>query len=124
MIKCNSKFAYCDKCVADMDAQQSLGGTICCDTAEDLEYNKENILTHCEYAELIKDNKPSIKLENIFLFDVAGGCNGGLIIANDLDDVWEKLAADRDCPVKDFKKMACIAPITTLDLTRNIHNLY
>lgn len=29
-----------------------------------------------------------------------------------------------DCPVKDFKKMACIAPITTLDLTRNIHNLY
>lgn len=99
-------------------------GTICCDTAEDLEYNKENILTHCEYAELIKDNKPSIKLENIFLFDVADGCNGGLIIANDLDDAWEKLAADRDCPVKDFKKMACIAPITTLDLTRNIHNLY
>ena len=40
MIKCNSKFAYCDKCVADMDAQQSLGGTICCDTAEDLEYYK------------------------------------------------------------------------------------
>lgn len=62
--------------------------------------------------------------ENIFLFDVADGCNGGLIIANDLDDAWEKLAADRDCPVKDFKKMACIAPITTLDLTRNIHNLY
>lgn len=51
MIKCNSPFAYCDRCVVDMDAQQSLGGTICCDTAEDMDFDKEFILQHCEYAE-------------------------------------------------------------------------
>lgn len=51
MIKCNSPFAYYDKCIIDMDGQQSFGGTICCDTAEDLNFRREDILTHCEYAE-------------------------------------------------------------------------
>ncbi len=51
MIKCNSRFACYGRCVADMDAQQSQGGTICCDTAEDMDFDKQCILQNCEYAE-------------------------------------------------------------------------
>ena len=51
MIKCNSPFGYDDRCVVCMDAQQSLGGTLICDTAEDLDYDEESILKMCKYAE-------------------------------------------------------------------------
>ena len=51
MIKCNSRFACYEKCVVDMDAQQSQGGTICCDMAEDMDFDRERILQNCEYAE-------------------------------------------------------------------------
>lgn len=51
MIRCNSPFAYMGRCVIDMDAQQSKGGTICCDVAEDMDFNRESILKRCEYAE-------------------------------------------------------------------------
>lgn len=33
MIICKSKYGVCDRCVIDMDGQQSFGGTIVCDTA-------------------------------------------------------------------------------------------
>ena len=55
MINCNSPFKYDEMCVACMDAQQSLGGTIVCDTAEELDYNEENILKICEFAYIDKD---------------------------------------------------------------------
>ena len=55
MIRCNSPFSYGDRCVADMDAQQSHGGTICCDTAEDLDFEHERILRMCEHAERAED---------------------------------------------------------------------
>ena len=50
MIKCNSPHGYCKKCIIDCNANETLGGTIVCDTAEDLNFQKEDILTHCEYA--------------------------------------------------------------------------
>ena len=50
MIRCNSPFAYGDRCIVDMDSQQSLGGTICCDTAEDADFDRECILKRCPYA--------------------------------------------------------------------------
>lgn len=59
MIKCNSHFEVDAICVACMDAQQSLGGTIVCDTAEELDYNEENILKICEFAE--KDQQMKLK---------------------------------------------------------------
>lgn len=52
MIICKSKYGVCDRCVIDMDGQQSFGGTIVCDTAEDLNFNRVEILRKCEYAEL------------------------------------------------------------------------
>ncbi len=55
MIRCNSPFAYGDRCVVDMDAQQSHGGTICCNTAEDLDFNVACILERCGYAERMED---------------------------------------------------------------------
>lgn len=51
MIMCKSKYGMCDRCVADMDGQQSMGGRICCDIAEDLDFDREEILRKCEYAE-------------------------------------------------------------------------
>ena len=51
MIKCNSPHGYCKKCIIDCDANETLGGTIVCDTAEDLNFQREDILTHCKYAE-------------------------------------------------------------------------
>ena len=51
MIRCNSPFAYEGRCVADMDSQQSRGGTICCDMAEDMDFDRERILIRCEHAE-------------------------------------------------------------------------
>lgn len=55
MIKCNSSKNNCyEKCVIDMDEQQSLGGNICCDTAEDLDFKRKDILEQCEYAETIE----------------------------------------------------------------------
>ena len=55
MIRCNSPFAYEGRCVIDMDSQQSHGGAICCDTAEDLDFDVERILERCEYAERMVD---------------------------------------------------------------------
>lgn len=51
MIRCKSKYGVCDRCVVDMDGQQSIGGIIVCDTAEDLGFDREEILRKCEYAE-------------------------------------------------------------------------
>ena len=53
VIKCNSPFRYSDICVACMDAQQSCGGTIICDIAEDYDYEEQDILVCCKYGELI-----------------------------------------------------------------------
>ena len=55
MIRCNSPFAYEGRCVADMDSQQSHGGTICCDMAEDLDFDKACILKQCGHAESMED---------------------------------------------------------------------
>lgn len=55
MIRCNSPFAYMDRCVIDMDSQQSCGGTICCDMAEDMDFDREHILRRCEHAENEED---------------------------------------------------------------------
>ncbi len=41
--------------MADMDSQQSHGGTICCDMAEDLDFDHECILRMCEHAERMED---------------------------------------------------------------------
>lgn len=50
MVMCNSPWGFWKTCVASMDGQQSYGGTICCDTAEDLDFQEEDILKQCEYA--------------------------------------------------------------------------
>ena len=50
MVMCNSPLGFWKTCVACMDGQQSHGGTICCDTAEDLDFQEEDILKQCEYA--------------------------------------------------------------------------
>ena len=55
MIRCKSPFAYMDRCVIDMDAQQSCGGTICCNMAEDLDFDRECILKQCGHAERMVD---------------------------------------------------------------------
>ena len=55
-IECRCKFGF-GRCVADMDAQQSLGGTIVCDTAEDCNFDRDEILKRCEYAESMKGEK-------------------------------------------------------------------
>ena len=34
-----------------MSCDELIGGAICCDTAEDLNFSREKILTCCEYAE-------------------------------------------------------------------------
>lgn len=58
MIKCNSSKNNCyKKCVIDMDGQESSGGDICCDTAEDLDFKREDILNTCKYAESVDKNK-------------------------------------------------------------------
>ena len=54
MIRCNSPFACYGRCIIDMDAQQSRGGAICCDWAEDMDYDAETILKHCPYAERVE----------------------------------------------------------------------
>lgn len=51
MIKCNSKNGD-GRCVCNMDAQQSLGGTITCDFAEEYNFDKDEILRECDMAEL------------------------------------------------------------------------
>lgn len=51
MIRCKSRYGFYDRCVIDMDEQQSIGGIICCDIAEDLDFDREEILRKCEYAE-------------------------------------------------------------------------
>ena len=41
MVKCNSPFAYCEKCVIEIDGIDSQGGTIVCDTVEDLDFDRK-----------------------------------------------------------------------------------
>ncbi|MBQ8559063.1 MAG: hypothetical protein IJ439_03660 [Tyzzerella sp.] len=49
MIGCNSKFGT-GKCVACMDAQESIGGTIVCDFAEACNFDEDEILRECDCA--------------------------------------------------------------------------
>ncbi len=51
IMKCNSKYAYCDRCIVDMTMQEIMGGAICCDTAEECDFDREVILLRCEHAE-------------------------------------------------------------------------
>lgn len=53
-INCKLDKVY-GKCVIDMDSCQTNGGDIQCDTAEDLNFEREKILRHCEYSEEISD---------------------------------------------------------------------
>ena len=55
MIRCNSPFAYMDRCIIDMDSQQLQGGTIRCDMAEDMDFDRERILQRCEHAEDVEE---------------------------------------------------------------------
>lgn len=50
MLKCKLN-GMCDKCIIDMDAFETMGGMIGCDTAEDLDFNRIEILRKCKYAE-------------------------------------------------------------------------
>lgn len=50
MIGCKSKYGF-GKCIVNMGAQETLGGVICCDLAEECDYNEELILKMCEFAE-------------------------------------------------------------------------
>lgn len=51
MIICNSQKGCGDRCVACMDGLQSLGGTIGCDIAENLDFKHDDILKQCPYAQ-------------------------------------------------------------------------
>ncbi len=55
MIRCNSPFACCNRCVIDMDSQKSCGEKIRCDMAEDMDFDRERILRRCEHAENEED---------------------------------------------------------------------
>ena len=61
MIRCKSKYGICDRCVIDMDGLQSMGGTIVCDTAEDLDFDRVEILRKCEYAETADIHDAALK---------------------------------------------------------------
>lgn len=62
MIECTSRHARENgRCVAEMDSQQSQGGTICCDWAEDMDYDAETILKHCPYAERVENESEDKK---------------------------------------------------------------
>lgn len=54
MIKCNSGYGF-GKCIVEMDGQQTRGGCIVCDMAEECEFNRDLILKTCEYSEQIVD---------------------------------------------------------------------
>ena len=61
MIRCKRKYGMCDRCIIDMDGQQSVGGTIICDTAEDLNFNRVEILIKCEHAEPVDIHDVALK---------------------------------------------------------------
>ena len=61
MIKCKSKYAHGCKCVVDMSSEELIGESICCDTAEDLNFRREKILTCCEYAEPVDIKDAALK---------------------------------------------------------------
>lgn len=50
MIKCNSPYSCYKKCIFDMNALETQGGTIVCDIAEECD-SAEEVLYACEYAE-------------------------------------------------------------------------
>ena len=49
-IQCNSKKGF-GVCVAEMDAQESMGGTITCIEAEDCDFDIDTILKECPLAQ-------------------------------------------------------------------------
>ncbi len=61
MIKCKSKYAHGCECVIDMSSAELIGGSICCDTAEDLNFNREKILNCCKYAEHVDIKNADLK---------------------------------------------------------------
>lgn len=51
MIRCKSRYGFYDRCIIDMDGLETRGGTIGCDIAEDLDFDRVEILRKCEHAE-------------------------------------------------------------------------
>lgn len=79
MVMCNSPWGFWKTCVACMDGQQSHEGTICCDTAEDLDFQEEDILKQCEYAKesSINNVEFEIRQKNSVNPMTAGGMRTG-----------------------------------------------
>jgi radical SAM superfamily enzyme len=43
--------------IVEMDGQQTRGGCIVCDMAEECDFNRDLILKTCEYAEQMEDKR-------------------------------------------------------------------
>lgn len=52
MIKCNSSYGF-GKCIVEMDGQQTHGGCIVCDIAEECNFERDTILKRCKAASYI-----------------------------------------------------------------------
>lgn len=55
MIKCKSQYAYGDKCVICMNAEENPGGVFCCDIAENFGFSGDYILRFCKNAEYMEE---------------------------------------------------------------------
>lgn len=56
MIKCKSPYAYVDKCVICMSAEENPGGVFCCDIAENFGFSRDYVLRFCKHAEYMEDD--------------------------------------------------------------------
>lgn len=52
IISCSNTDCIYGHCCIECDGQKSQGGQCSCDIAEDLDFNKEEILKRCNYATL------------------------------------------------------------------------
>lgn len=63
-----------------------------------------------------------MEINKIWIFEIQDGVCGGIVIANSEDEARKKLSLDRGISMtKDF---CIIYPLTSLDLNKDVHDLW
>lgn len=52
MVECKSRFGF-GECIASMSAQDTVGRAVCCDIAEECEYDEKLILQYCAFSKKV-----------------------------------------------------------------------
>lgn len=65
-----------------------------------------------------------MNIENIWFYETKDGSHGGFIIVEIEEIAWFKLSVIKYCTIEEIKNKFNFYPINSLDLNRDVHELW